>query len=222
MDLKATIAGGYRNRLILITLGAMLYAAWCLYDATKGYPDKQEIFQKYTKVQKENPDNWQEVWAQKIKVTGWPEQPKEVSDWNIKTQWIQFGIVFPIGAYCLFSLVVWSRRYVGADASKLYSHGGVEVPFDQITSVDAARWENKGIARVYYDGKSILIDDWKYQREPSNAIFERVRENIDAEKISGLSEPEEAEADTPTEAEAESNEPAGEIDQDEPTATPTN
>ncbi len=190
MDLKATIAGGYRNRLILIALGTLFYSAWCIYDATIGYPKKQDIHEKYQDVQQENPSDWQEKWAEQVKEHGYPQQPDPVSTWNINTQWIQFAIVFPIGAYCLFSVVRWSRRFVAADDNTLYSHGGVEVPFDQIARIDASRWGNKGIARVYYENgageQMVLIDDWKYDREPSDLIFSRIRDNVDADIIEGL------------------------------------
>lgn len=202
MDLKATIASSYRNRLILIAVGTLLYAAWCLYDARIGYPEKQDIYDEYKRVQEANPENWDEVWAKKAAEEGWPEQPDKVDAWNIKTQWIQFAIVFPIGTYCLLSLALWSRRYIGAGEKMLYANGGVEVPFDKIISIDAVRWERKGIAHVWYDlgsgERRVLIDDWKYDREPSDAIFERIKKNISPDLITGLSEQGKAEiADSP-------------------------
>lgn len=221
MDLKAKIANGYRNRLILITLGALLYASWAVYDARVKYPRQIEQFQEYRDIQTANKDDWQKVWAEKAKANDWPDKPEERSAGDIRTQWILFAITFPIGAYCLFSLLKWSRRYVGADGSKLYTHGGVEVPFDQITKVDASRWEGKGIARVQYDDgsgeKELVIDDWKYDREPSDQIFARVRLNIDEEKIEGLEEDLLADADG--EGDAASDKQPQDAESDEPTTT---
>lgn len=192
MDLKATIAGSYRNRLLLIALGTLLYAAWCFYDGMYAYPEKQDIFREWQQTKELHPEEWRDIWADKIAETGWPAQPKEVTDGDIRTQWIQFAIVFPIGTFCLLSLAIWSRRYIGADQSKLYTHGGVEVPFEKITSIDATRWERKGIARVRYASDSgegaILIDDWKYQREPTDEIFKRLRKQVDAGRIEGLAD----------------------------------
>ncbi|MFN3166353.1 MAG: hypothetical protein ACE37H_04730 [Phycisphaeraceae bacterium] len=192
MDLKATVASGYRNRLILITLGALLYAAWAYYDATVKYPEQIEVYETYQDIREANESDWNKVWAEKIKETGWPEQPKKRTQSDIGTQWILFGITFPIGALCLIMLIKWSRKYVGADRDTLYANGGVEVPFDKISKIDASRWEAKGIARVRYDvgagEKELVIDDWKYTREPSDQIFARLRERVDPQKIEGLEE----------------------------------
>ena len=223
MDLKATIASGYRNRLLLITIGALVYAAWAFYDASYKYPAKQEQFQAYKQTQQENPKDWNAVWAKKIeekRAEGieWEEQPAEVTDMSVATQWILFGITFPVGTLGLISLIRWSRRYIGADQTTLYASGGVEVPFDKITTIDAVRWENKGIARVRYDTGSgereLVIDDWKYQREPSDQIFARLREHVDSEQIVGLAEP--AEAEDGDESDAE---PSAELDK--PTTSTT-
>jgi len=214
MDLKATIATSYRNRLLLIAIAALLYAAWCIYDATIAYPDKIDARQAFEKVQTEHPETWRtDEWPKLAEANGWDptKEPEKLDAWNIRTQWIQFAIVFPIGSYCLYSMLVWSRRYVGADGEKLYSHTGDEIRFDRITNIDATRWENKGIAIVNYDigqgEKSLVIDDWKYTREPSDQIFDRLRENVDADKFVGLAEKTEA-ADASPEAEAAASETA--------------
>ncbi len=193
MDIKAKIASGYRNRLILIAAGALLYSAWIVYDATVKYPRQLDIYTAYQETIKDNPDTWNEVWAQKAKLNGWDPQLTERSQGDINTQWYMFAITFPIGAFCLFSLILWSRRYIGADDSTLYATGGVAVPFDKITAINASRWEAKGIARVRYDlgagQREVLIDDWKFEREPSDQIFQRLCEHVDPQQITGLSAP---------------------------------
>lgn len=192
MDFKATIANGYRNRLILIAAGALLYAAWALYDANIGYPNKLTEFETYRQTQDENPDDWKEIWVGLARENGWDDQPEELSANDIATQWVLFGVTFPIGVYCLYALIIWSRRFVGVDGEKVYAHGNVEVPFDNVYKVDATRWENKGIAHVRYDigsgEKTIVIDDWKYNRELSDQIFQRLRENLPADRFIGLTE----------------------------------
>jgi len=197
MDLKATIdkdTFGYRNRLLLIALGALLYAAWCLYDALIGYPDQIAAHEALVEVKEQHPNDWKSKWPEVAEANGWDptKEPDEKSQGDITTQWLQFAIVFPIGTYCLFSVAVWSRRYIGADEHKLYATGDIQIPFDQITRIDATRWENKGIARVYYDigqgENTLLIDDFKFERQPADAIFNRIREAIDDEKIQGLTE----------------------------------
>lgn len=204
MDIKATVASSYRNRLLLIAVATMLYAAWCLYDGIIKYPEKQQIRAEFERIQERNPDNWQKAWEETAIANGWDgtQEPETVDAWNIRTQWIQFCIVFPIGSYCLFSMAVWSRRFIGADEDKLYAHGNTEFTYDQITSIDATRWDNKGIAIINYNAGSgdqtLVLDDWKYTREPTDQIFDRIREKIDQDKIIGTVTPTVAETQTAT------------------------
>lgn len=204
MDLKATIdkeTFGYRNRLLMIALGALLYASWCLYDGLIAYPDQMKAYQAINQVKKDNPEDWKSKWPEVAIANGWDDtkEPDERTQGDITTQWLQFAIVFPIGAYCLFAVATWSRRFVGADENTLYANGGIEVPFDQITRIDASRWENKGIARIYYNAGStqshILIDDFKFERPPADAIFNRVVKAVGPDKVEGLSELVEADED---------------------------
>lgn len=224
MDLKATLANSYRNRLILIAAVTLLYSAWCLYDAMVAYPDKIEARERFEEVQAEHPETWKTTeWPRVAEQNGWDgtKEPDKMGAWNIATQWIQFGIVFPIGVYCLYSLTMWQRRYIGADDTKLYTHTGEEIPFDSITRIDAVRWETKGIAVIQYDTgqgiQSLILDDWKYTREPSDQIFDRLRENLDADQITGLTQPQAAQdaADAADDAAADQA-PADEAAGDQP------
>ncbi|MFK7789858.1 MAG: hypothetical protein AB8C95_10260 [Phycisphaeraceae bacterium] len=202
MDIKATIdteTFGYRNRLLMIALGALLYASWCMYDGLIAYPDQIKAYEAINQVKKDNPEDWKTKWPEVAKANDWDytKEPNERTQGDITTQWLQFAIVFPIGAYCLFAVGTWSRRYLGVDKTTLYAHGNVEVPFDQITRIDASRWENKGIAKVYYKTSAgegqVLIDDFKLERQPTDAIFNQIKNAVDPEIIEGLSEEDDAE-----------------------------
>ncbi|MEO0476531.1 MAG: hypothetical protein AAF085_11265 [Planctomycetota bacterium] len=206
MDIKANIdkeAFGYRNRLLLIALGALFYAALCVYDARVKYPDQIRANQEIEALKAKH-DDWKDRWPAVAKENGWDptKEPKDRSEGDITTQWWQFAIVFPIGTYCLISVLIWSRRSIGIDDTTFYGYGGTEIPFDQITRVDASRWDRKGIARVYYslDGsedteKSVLIDDFKFERQATNEIFKRLKEAVGEDKFEGLADAAEPEAD---------------------------
>lgn len=222
MDLKATIASGYRTRLILIAAATLLYAAWSIYDATITYPDRADAREAFEDVKAKHPDTWNEYWPDVAKENGWDgtKEPQALETYDIPMQWIQFVITITIGTYCSFSLIKWSRRFVGADAEKIYANGGVEFNFDQITSIDATRWESKGIARVRYDAgageKELVIDDWKYEREPTDAVFSRIREHVDADKITGLTTPA-----APVEDPADEQAPVADAEQGDAEKRPT-
>ena len=214
MDIKAKIdkeAFGYRNRLLLIALGALFYAALCVYDARVKYPDQIRANERIEELKAEHPSDWKDRWPEIAKANDWDptKEPKERTQGDIATQWWQFAIVFPIGTFCLFSVLVWSRRSIGIDETKFYGYGGVQLPFDQITRIDASRWNRKGIARVYYNiddkEKSILIDDFKFERQSTNEIFNRLKEVVDENKIEGLENPDledDEVADVPNHADA--------------------
>jgi hypothetical protein len=187
---RATVANGYRWRLIIIGLIGVAYAGWAVYDATVAYPakqDKREVFEQF--VLDNGPDP--ALWAAEARRLGWPiEEPKKIGQRDILTQWVLFGIAFPLGALHLVLWVLWSRRFVEGDEAGIRAHGGRSLTWDQVTAVDAHKWDRKGIAYIDYEadgGKdTVVLDDWKMEREPTDAIFDLVKENVAEEKIAGL------------------------------------
>lgn len=220
MDIKASIdkdTFGYRNRLLLIALGALFWAGYCVYDAVEGYPKQIERRAQFEALQEKHPEDWKDHWPEMAEANGWDptKEPNKRTQGDILTQWVMFAGTLPIGLLCLFSVAKWSRRFIGIDETTLYANGGVEVPFDKIARIDASRWDRKGIARVYYTiddiEKSILIDDFKFERQPTNEIFKRLKEALDEDKIEGLIEPDqEDDKDTEAPDKAESAEQAKE------------
>ena len=92
------------------------------------------------------------------------------------------------------------------------SSWGQSFQFDQVESLDKRKWRNKGIANVVYrDGarkRRFVIDDYKFMREPTDAILYELEQRIGIEKItSGPPEPlpdehvDDAVVDAPTSAE---------------------
>lgn len=187
---RATVANGYRWRLVIIGVIGVAYAGWAVYDATINYPAKQEkrvAFEQF--VLDNGPDP--ALWAAEARRLGWPiEEPKKIGENDILTQWILFGIAFPVGALHLVLWVLWSRRFVEGDEAGIKAEGGKAFTWDQVTAVDAQKWDRKGIAYVDYESDSgkgmVVLDDWKMEREPTDKIFDLLRENVPAEKISGL------------------------------------
>jgi len=190
--IKATIASGYRWRLLIIALGCLAWAGWCVKDATVTYPeqiDRREYFESY---KTSNPE-WATTWPDEAASQGWPiEEPMERSQGDILTQWAMFALTAPIGLYCLTLAIIWQGRFLRTDEQAIHSHGNRTATWQQIKRIDATRWASKGIARVYFDSGSgeqeILLDDWKYDRHPTTAIFKRLQEKVDAEKFDGLTD----------------------------------
>ncbi|MEM1353525.1 MAG: hypothetical protein AAGC44_02310 [Planctomycetota bacterium] len=229
---QASIASGYRWRLIIIALGCLGWASWCVKDATVTYPEQIERREFFVAYQDANPE-WATTWPETAASKGWPiEEPTDRSQGDILTQWLMFGLTAPIGLYCLSLVLIWQGRYLGSDEEAIYSHGNRKAKWDQITRIDASRWEIKGIARVYYDDGSgerqILVDDWKFEREPTTAVYQSLKDHVDQAKFEGLEEDDETEElddgvteDASVEDSKSTDDMAGEPAEDRPTKAPT-
>lgn len=186
---KATISSGYRWRLGIVALAMLIFGAYFVYDGWIGYPHKQKIQLAYQQVVQNNQDNppaIQRKWQAMAASHGWPQDTPTapISDMSIYTQWICAGITLPIGLFFGIGFMRTGWRWIGADEDGLHNHKGLHIPWEAIRSVDDARWDRKGIAIVNYekDGKSgrLVLDDWKFQRQPIDEIHERVAAAIGA------------------------------------------
>ncbi len=58
------------------------------------------------------------------------------------------------------------------------------VPLSDIDSIDKARWDKKGIALIHYtlrpsgEQRVIRLDDYVYEREPTDKIFEQIEQSL--------------------------------------------
>ncbi len=187
MSIRANIARHYLIRLGIIGLGAFGFGLWFLYDGAVGYPAKREIQLAYQQLKEQHPQEYPELWPKLARERGWPLEPQTepLSEKDIMTQYIFAGITLPIGAFFLFGLLRNSRRWVEADDEGLRTSSGQRAAWDQIESVDKSRWQNKGIAFVHYrtngQGGRILLDDWKFDREPTNQIMAELNKRLGLE-----------------------------------------
>jgi hypothetical protein len=115
-----------------------------------------------------------------------------------------FGVVLPPLALAYLAFMLHkSRGEIRLSGETLQAPGHPPVPFDAITALDQRLWERKGIARVRYEvnGREgqITLDDFVYERDPIEAIYQRVREYVAPPGT-------EAEAARPTSATAASTE----------------
>ena len=84
-----------------------------------------------------------------------------------------------------------------------YALGHPAVPLASIKSIDDRLWDRKGIAYLDYDvnGQSgtITLDDFVYQREPVDAIYESVDRAVRPDRVREEESEEPAEAEDKTE-----------------------
>ncbi|MEM1211277.1 MAG: hypothetical protein AAGI68_03165 [Planctomycetota bacterium] len=197
---KATVSGGYRWRPGLIALFCIGFGFYALYDGFIAYPNQIEQYDKLEliieKAEAGDPQytNWrsQEAWtrlAEKHGIEGSITETESYSDrtqGDVVTQFIMAGIVFPIGFYALYIYIASGSRFVEADEQGVRDHKGQSPLWSELTGIDGPKWDTKGIARLVYktaqgeEGR-ILLDDWKFDTEPTRAIYREALRHTDPE-----------------------------------------
>ena len=190
MPTRANIRSGYRNRLGLIALMVIAFGGYFVYDGAFAWPNQQRIFQTFEKIQKKHTDpvtgavneEWIEVWETTAKSNGWsiskPPDKWNRSDQDIFMQFVYALFCFLIGGYFAYGWIAAGRRWIATDQDGIATHTGEKAAWEQIKDIDKTRWKSKGIAVVEYTdngtSKSITLDDWKYETEPTTSILAEV------------------------------------------------
>ncbi|MEO0587430.1 MAG: hypothetical protein AAF078_07310 [Planctomycetota bacterium] len=182
MDVKAKIRPGYIWRPGLIAVALLGFAGYFFYDGAIGYPYQQEIQLAYQQLQQDFPESSNERWIEMATENDWPTDipSAPISDMSILTQFICGFICLPIGFYFAYTFLSTLRWWVAMDDDGLTDHRGRSIPWDAIDSVDTSRWKTKGIAWVHFDNNGkpdkLLLDDWKFEQEPTNQIMTELEE----------------------------------------------
>jgi len=195
MSVKATIATGYRLRLLLMTLMMLGFGVYCVYDGHVAYPKTKEIGLAYQELSDQHPDDFPERWPALAESNGWPTKvPGKIKseaeyDSDIKTQWIMAAITLPLGLFFGYKLLRESFRWVAMDeATGLTASGGHDAPWEKITGLERERWKTKGIAKVVYQDaarnseRRILLDDFKSDRAAIGKIYDAVLTRVAPEE----------------------------------------
>ncbi|MEE9404445.1 MAG: hypothetical protein V3V20_06100 [Algisphaera sp.] len=208
MSTKATIAPGYRLRLLLMTFLLGGFGVYSVYDGKIAYPKKKEIglaYQAY-KSDPAHEHDFNETWRAYAKSKGWPEKiptkVKSEAEYNsdIMTQWIMAGITLPIGLFFGYKLLQESRRWVAMDDAGLTASGGRVAPWDTLKGLERSRWKTKGIARVIYHDEAkgadrqILLDDFKANRAAVGEIYNAVVARVYPEEVAAQAKEQEIKA----------------------------
>lgn len=190
---RATISSGYRFRLLIIALGLTGFGVWSLYDGYVAYPKKIEDFQKLETYKAEH-DDWQTSWQEYALAEGLPTnvndiKPLEAKD--ITTQYMMAAFCLPIGLWFLWGFVRAGGRWVEADEQGLRDNKGRDAAWSVITGLGDDRWKTKGIAYVEFvdpQGATgrILLDDWKFDREKTTAIYQQVLAKVRPEEAQAV------------------------------------
>ena len=185
MPVRANISKGYIWRPGLIGVAALLFSAWFFYDGFVKYPLQKEMSEAHTRIYQEHTDPIEagREWEKLAQSKGWPvAKPTAKTDTDIMTQKVLGGITAPVGLYFLFTFIVSLGKWIEADERGVRTRSGHEAGYDKITSIDKSRWQSKGIAVVQYESNGqpgrIVLDDWKFEREPTKRILEAIEERM--------------------------------------------
>jgi hypothetical protein len=194
-------------------VGALGFSLFCLYDGFIRYPakraDKFEVFKlERAKSQPETmfsrgenramsfeefdgiaDEYHRNIWDQFVHDVDVPTTPK------IFAQFVMAAGTALIGVALLWGPIRSRGRWIEAGPEGLTSSWGESFRFDEVEVVNKRAWRKKGIARVTYVSggrrRTFVIDDFKFQRWPTDAILYVLEQRIDHGRIiNGPAEPE--------------------------------
>jgi len=195
-DLRAEVNPKFKYKFLLIGLVSLLIGLYHFYDPIFVYPGMRPASEAYYSLKEKSEDDgvFQRAWTIESKAKGWKDEapkykPEELTTNTIYSYGVGFLFTIAVGVPCLITFLRCLGQWVGVKDNRLVNSKGQEVALDQITKIDKAKWEKKGIAKLTYsDGgkeKSFLIDDLKFDRETSDKIMVLVEEAVGVDKIEG-------------------------------------
>lgn len=207
MPVRASIDPKY-VRQFLMTAGVFFaFALWFAYDGYIAYPRERDRALAYQKLKTEDRlDEWEKTAAEHGWSTKEPEkferlfelddpsvlqvaqeELKEAHNTDIAIQRWLGGIAALPGLWFVIGFFRVRNRWIEMDETGLRSSQGHQLEFGQIATLDKKKWRSKGIAKVNYrqNGRKrrLVLDDWKYDREATEAILRGVESHLDDGQI---------------------------------------
>ena len=169
-------------------------------DRNTGWPSLLADYQAYSELSvEEGKKITPPMWIQYTDERGWSSGIPEKSYSAGK---IQEQLYYGIGSGLLLVAalaILWrtSRRSMSADNEAFYAPGGERVEYSLIRKIDARKWQTKGLAYVYYEGRQderdallkAKIDGMVYgqfkQEEgaPAEVLFQKILKNFRGELV---------------------------------------
>lgn len=187
----------YFRRMGLMAGMLSLMGLWFLYDWKYGYhnanqiADKKDWFEQVLlkgydeAVAAKTLDQWvKETEAKKLPAgkngepprwisyaaeNGWPEKPHRYTDREISEQFWWGSVTLLIGLGVAGTMLLSRSKVLRAEADHWITPEGKVIPFTQAFRIDKRKWDNKGLAYVWYKEspsateQKAIIDDLKYE-----------------------------------------------------------
>jgi hypothetical protein len=171
----------YRNTRYLMMAILIGMGLWFGYDGWVTWPQANDLFKQLERDIVSARRSGDRVTEQKLIQQQRTIKPR--SDADIRLQKILCLALPPLGIVVLIWALRNSRGEYRLEGNTLHVPGHPPVPFENITEMDRHLWDRKGIAFVSYDlgnGQQgrIRLDDFVYDRDPTDEIFKRVEQYI--------------------------------------------
>jgi hypothetical protein len=179
---------------------AIGFALYCLYDGFIGYPNKRERgFEDFKQFKLDEDSDQQKLSLAEFEATA---DEKRIEEWHefsygggipgrgdVIVQFVMAAGAGALGLF-LFSIPLRARgTWVESTATGITSSWGQSFDFDQVVELNKQKWRSKGIAKVTYDDgqrkRRFVLDDYKFDRNATDAILYELEQRIGPEQITG-------------------------------------
>jgi hypothetical protein len=161
-SIVAPPARAYRLRFAIMFIVFVGMGVWFGYDGFIGYPQQNEVA-------RHQPDYK-------------PGDPVPHTAMDLVFQKSLMAILPIIGIALLIWCLVRSRGEYRLEGTTLRVPGHPPIELNDVTTINRKYWERKGLAYLSYEqaGKAgtIRIDDFAYQRGPTDEIFARIEQYL--------------------------------------------
>ena len=175
----ARASGEYRLKRGIIVVMLVGMGAWFAYDGWHNWPAENRRIEDLKKqidvAQKANDESKRASLEAEI------GKLKQHSDMDILMQKVLASTLPPVGLLVLAWALYNSRGAYRLSEEVLTVPGHPPIHLDAIRSIDRTDWDRKGIAYLNYEipggaSGSARLDDFIYQRTPTDDIFKRIEE----------------------------------------------
>lgn len=183
MPAEARVTKIWKQQKLFVAVVLTIFGLWFFYDGKWSWPRSNERWLEHNRYEKEGRIA---EWPAYAKSRGWvAEPPEKYHDRNaIFVQFLCATLGGLAGTVALLYWLTQKDRVVRTDTEAAYSPGGTRVPFEAITGLGVKKWESKGYATVRYElaGRKgeFVLDDYKYDRDATHAIFEEIKQQLEA------------------------------------------
>ncbi|MBX7209661.1 MAG: hypothetical protein K1X78_15195 [Verrucomicrobiaceae bacterium] len=224
-EIVCRVTSWYFRRMGMMALMLAVFAALFFYDGKWGYPAKnekasikdrfeEEVLKGYDRAKKtDSLDQWRAEMKSKnwpVDVDGVPptwlsyaaehrldEKPKKYSDREIEEQFWWGGGMMAAALVVIVLLLMNRNKVTRGLVDRFIAPNGAEVRFADVFKVDKRKWQNKGLAAIYYraspdaPARKACLDCMKYDEKGVEQILANLLSRFSGELVEKVEEPDE-------------------------------